>query len=356
MAFIFSFVFLLFYIISIYLIEKKYKHQNLIIIIVCFVLTYCIGIRTGWPDENVYLIAFEQAPSIFHFDITEEPFGYVEKGYYFLASLCKTIIPNSTVYLFLMGGLSMVLLYETLRKYSVIPLLGLCCYISRFLITRDFIQMRSSLAILVIIFASKYIYEKKMWKYFAFLLVAYQFHHLALLGIPLYFINKIHITDKFIVFGLVLALVGSQLFAGPISGYLENYSEDLNYVTYMQGQYVEEALGLKNPMIYFQIVILMMFTFFEPRLYKMSNYYYLYRNGYFYSTFILILFCNYTALSGRTSTIFATYEIFILPMIAKAIPKGLIRYCFYAGFCVVLTYFLYSKYSSAMAMMSLTVN
>ena len=249
-----------------------------------------------------------------------------------------------------MGGLSMYLLYKGLTKYCAIPLIGLCDYIGRFLLNRDFTQMRSSLAILLIILAIKFIYDRKLVAYMLVILLAYQFHHLALLGIPLYFLFKVRINKSAIIGGLLLTMLLSQVAAGSISGTVENYSQNLNYDTYVQDDYVEQALGLRNPMIYFQIGVLMLYSFMEPVLARQNQYYYLFRWAYFYSTLILIFFCNYTALSGRTSTVFATCEMFILPSIALGLGKRN-RLLFYVGTGLVLSYFFWNKYNSAMMMM-----
>ena len=72
--------------------------------------------------------------------------------------------------------------------------------------------------------------------------------------------------------------------------------------------------------------------------------------AYLYSTLTLILFCNYTALSGRTSTMFATVEMFILPFIGQSISKKYrVIYYFVLGF--VFIYFFVSKYQAAITMM-----
>lgn len=357
MTFIVLLSFMIFFFVSILVTEGKIKDRygNIIFLFSFVVLAFLIGFRDGWPDENVYIEGFMRAPKIWEIKVYDEPFGYVEKGYLYLASLVKSFNDDFRIYLLTMGGISMYLLYKSLYKFCIYPILGLCDYIARFLLNRDFTQMRSSLAILLIILATKFIFEKKVWKYLLVVLLAYQFHHMSLLAIPMYFLCQIKIGHRQIIIWIILAFVLSQTLAGSISNFVDSWSEDLQYQTYIQGDYIEEALGLRNPMIYFQIIILMTFTFMEGK-FKKDNLYYIFRTGYFYSTFILIFFCNYTALSGRTSTLFATFEMFMFPMITKAIPKGMIRYCCYAGFCVVLTYFLYSKYSSAMAMMSFVIN
>ena len=59
----------------------------------------------------------------------------------------------------------------------------------------------------------------------------------------------------------------------------------------------------------------------EKKLAPMSKYYYIFRDGYFMGTVILIVLCQYAVLSARVSTIFATFEVFMIPMIIKGLPK-----------------------------------
>lgn len=341
------------YLVILFLVENgtKPRIQRGILVLFCFALTIIIGLRTGWPDEAVYIAAFNQVPTIFDFSFSENPFGYDERGYYFLASIVKTVTTNSVVYLTVMGGLSMYLLYRSLEKFCLVPLIGFCDYAARFLLNRDFIQIRSSLAILLIVLGVKYIYERNAVKFFLIVALAYSFHHMALLAVPMYFLNMIKIRKQHIVVGLILAMIVSQILAPFISGFVEEWSADLQYTTYVQGNYVSEALGLRNPMIYFQMAILLWFTFAEESL-KKYKYYYLFRTGYFYSTIILIVFCNYTALSGRTSTLFATLEMFIIPMIAFSWRRRF-RIVYYLGVGLVLSYFFMLKYSEAMSIMGM---
>lgn len=343
--------FLVFYVFALYVITKKETTQKAILIATLIILTCLIGSRDGWPDEKVYQIAFSEAPRPWDFiSKNVESYGYVEKGYLFLASLVKLVLNDSRFYLFCMGGLSMYLLYKGLTAYCAIPLVGLCDYVGRFLLNRDFQQMRSSLAILLLILAIKLIHDRKLVAYMLVVLLAYQFHHLSLIGIPLYFLYKVRIGPISIIFSLVMAMLLSQLIAGSISDIVDDYSQDLNYDTYVQDEYVEQALGLRNPMIYFQIAILMVYTFMEPILASKDKFYHLMRWAYFYSTLILIFFCNYTALSGRTSTVFATCEMFMLPSIAMGLGKEK-RFVFYVIVGVILVYFFWSKYRSVMMML-----
>lgn len=343
------YAFIVFYILCAILTLKRYKYDKIILIIILCVLTFMIGIRNDWPDERVYQVAFDQAPYPWQ-AWSVEPFGYAEHGYLFIASVIKLIFNSSRFYLLVMGAISMYLLYKNLQKYCIIPLIGLCDYIARFLLNRDFIQMRSSLVILMILLSLDLIREKKLWLYLGVIFIGYQCHHMALLGLPLYFLGQIKIKKVHIIIGIILTVVLSQTLAGAISETVDAYSEDLQYETYTEGDYTE-GKGLANPMIYFQIFILLVFTFYESVLKKKYNDYYLMRTAYFYSTLILIFFGNYTALASRTSTMFATVEMFILPWIAAALskPKQII---YYIALGFIFIYFFNAKYSDARRLMN----
>ena len=336
------------------LIQKK-SNKKLILIISLIIITLLIALRQNFPDQGAYEDAFIVSPPITSFSTENIEIGYAETGYLFLASIIKAIMNNVTFYLFMMGALSMFLLYKSLNTYCILPLIGLANYVGRFLINRDFIQMRSSLAILLIIFASKYLLKKQYIKYLLVILLAYQFHHLAFIAIPFIFIYRYQPSNKIIIISLIIAAVLSQFAMQSISSIVESWSQDLNYEAYTQQDYVASALGLKNPMIYWQVFILGLFILKEKEISQQTSYYHFFKSGYFYSTLILILFCNYTALSGRTSTLFATFEIFIIPLIIynyKGIPKIL----FSILFSIMISYFFYTKYTETMRMIMESYN
>ena len=328
------------------LIQRK-REKKLILGIALISITIFIALRKNFPDQDSYEYAFNLVPSFLEISAKDTPVGYVELGYWYLASFIKMIANNTTFYLLAMGALSMFLLYKTLNTYCILPLIGLANYMGRFLINRDFIQIRSSLAILLIIFASKYLLKHQYIKYLFVILLAYQFHHMAFIALPFIFIYKYHPSNKAIIISLIVAAVLSQFAMQSISSVVDSWSQDLNYETYTQREYVEQALGLRNPMIYWQIFILFLFLLREKEISPQTPFYHMFRSGYFYSTLILILFCNYTALSGRTSTLFATFEIFMIPLIIHS-SKGVSKISLSILFSIMFNYFFYTKYTETM--------
>ena len=295
---------------------KSNKYSTSVLIISLTVLAWGIGWRSlNWADSGVYMISFrDYTHDIFNYDISEKPWGYSEKGFYFLGVLIKTFTNDYQIYFLFVGALSMFFLYKGLQRYSILPLIGLCAYIARFFMGRNLVQIRSGLAYVIIIWGIKYIQEKNFWKYLLVVFIASLFHTSAWIALPLYFFsNWININKTIVVVGLIIAFILGGFFQTPISTFVTDNASDLSITTYTQGSFVSNAKGLGNPMIYFQTFLLLAYTFLEDRIKPVTQYYQIIRDGYFYSTLILIIFCSFTALSGRTSTMFATLEIAIIP-------------------------------------------
>src|SRR5574344_826989 len=339
------FLFIILYILLLSESNKSVKHQKSVLIFACVAFTLAVGFRAiyHWPDTPVYIEAYKWAPTLSELSPIDTPYGYAEYGYYLICVILKTVGLSERMYLVAMAGISMFLLYKVLGKYGTLPLIGVADYTARFMMNRDCVQMRSSLCILLIIWGLKFVRDRKMWYYFAVILLAYQFHHMALIGLPFYFFCNFKFTNKQIYILLIFAFAFAAFGSGAISGWAEANSEDLNYDTYVDEEYRRQDadLGLMNPMIYFQVVILLMFNTLEYKL-KSHPYYYIFRNGYLYSTLILIVFCQFTALSGRTSTMFATCEMFMLPMMVQTYPQEK-RAKFFVILGLVFVYFFSSK-------------
>ena len=247
-----------------------------------------------------------------------EPYGYREKGFYFLQVVIKTLIDNVTVFFLFISALSFYFLYKDIKQFSIFPLIGLCAYIARFIIGRNFVQMRAGLAYAILMLSIKYIFEKDWKRYFLIVFIAWLFHRSCIVAIPLYFVcNWIHVKKWHVYVALAFSFLIGIFGQGYVHLIVEDNAGDLNigdrYVDAGGEKAQLSGLGIRNPMIYFQCFILLMYTFLEKRLAPLNKYYYILRNAYLYSTMILICFCTYKVLSARTSSMYATLEFAIIP-------------------------------------------
>lgn len=317
-------LYILFYLFALYAENLTVRNRKYWLMAICLILTYLAGVRDmSWSDTDVYVYGFNHyTPSIGELTQFSQPFGYSEMGFYYIGVVVKTLTSNVTIYLFVVAALSMFFLYKAFNKYCYYPILGVCAYISRFYLARNFVQIRAGLSYAIILVAVQYITERDWKRYFAWVFFAYMFHHSALLAVPLYFLCMINIKKWHIVIGIVISFIIAAFYSNVVRSLVADSVSDLDVATtYITEQYQREW-GLSNPMIYFQTFLLFVYTFTEDRMRLTTTHYITIRNAYFYSTFILITFSCYTALSGRTSSLFATLEMVIIPSIAYSFAKN----------------------------------
>lgn len=335
--------FALFYIFTIWSTGISAIRQHKLLIATCVIFTFVIGLRNPaiWDDTGVYVYSFQHSPDIFHF-LEGKPYGFAEYGIYLVGCLLKLFTSSYELYLTVIAGIAMYLLYKSLDKFCVFPLLGFCDYLARYMMNRDFMQIRSSICILIIICALPLVKNRKFLKFMLVVWGAYFVHHMSLIAIPFYFLYNV----KFKRYQIALLLIGAFAFAAFGSGYISDWavanSGDLDYSTYVTDEYRNESVeqGLRNPLIYIQLFIFVLFLLMENSL-KRYPYYILFKNGYLYATIILIIFSQYTALAQRTSAMFSTLECFMIPLMLLGIKKKYWNFYFFGlGIMLIVVFYL----------------
>ena len=338
------FFYVAFYLFALYAEGLQARNKRYWLMAICIVLAFLAGTRDyTWADTEVYVMSFQDyTPTLSDLTQYSQPFGYAEMGFYYIGVVVKTFTSNVTIYLLVVALLSFFFLYKAYDKYCLYPIFGVCAYISRFYLARNFIQIRAGLSYAIILMAVQYITKRDWKRYFAWVFVAYLFHHSALIAVPLYFLCMLDIKKKHIVMGLGVAFVIAAFFSNVVRSMVADNASDLNVDTYVTEDY-QRDWGLANPMIYFQTFLLLVYTFTEDRMKLTTSHYLTIRNAYFYSTLILITLSCYTALSGRVSSIFATLEMVIIPSIAYSFLKR-DRWIAYLGMGAALTAIFYLNY------------
>lgn len=336
-------LYIFFYLFALFAEQLKEVDKRNVLIVSCVVLTFLAGFRNPdhWADTDVYVDSFlDYTNPIYEWSQADLPHGYSEYGFYFLGVIFKTFSSDVTAYLTFIAALSFIFMYKNFRRYCYYPLFGVCAYIARFYTARNFIQIRAGLSYAIILWAVQYVTKRDWKRYFFWVFIAYQFHHSALLAVPLYFLCMVRIKKWHIVFGIALAFVLGGVFTGQIRALVAEYANDVESVsTYVTSSYQREW-GLTNPVIYFQLAILYVYTRYEDKLKSTSEDYYTMRTAYFYSTFMLISLSMYTALSGRTSSMYSTLEMAIIPTIINTFYKNT-RWIAYIGMGVMLSAIFY---------------
>lgn len=339
------FLYIVFYLFALYGEGLQPRNKRYWLMAICIVLAFLAGIRepSKWADTGVYVSSFlDYTPKFSDLTPYSQPYGYAEMGFYYIGVVVKTFTSNEVVYLLVIALLSFFFLYKAFDKYCFYPLFGVCAYISRFYLARNFMQIRAGLSYAIILMAVQYITNKDWKRYFAWVFIAYLFHHSAIIAVPLYFLCMINIKKWHIVIGVCIAFMIAAFYSNVVRSLVADSSSDLSVETYVTEEY-QRDWGLSNPMIYFQTFLLMVYTFTDNRMRLTTPHYLTIRNAYFYSTLILITLSCYTALSGRTSSMFATLEMVIVPSIAYSFMKK-DRWIAYLGMGSALTAIFYLNY------------
>ncbi len=345
-------LFFIFYMIAVSFETKGIKNRNQILALACVIFAIMAGFRDYyfWPDALVYAWSFQfHTSTLADFSFSDTPHGYSEFGFYFLQVIVRTFTDNPTVFFVLLSGVTFYFLYKDFKQYSIFPLIGLFAYISRFYFGRHFMQIRAGIAYAILMLSIKYIFEKDWKRYFFIVFIAWMLHRSAILAIPLYFVcNWVKVKKWHVYLALFFSFLVGIFGQGVVHSLVEDNASDLNVgVRYTDagGEKAQlQGLGMRNPMIYFQCLILLLYTFLEKRLAPINKYYYIIRNAYLYSTMILICFCTYKVLSARSSSMYATLEFAIIPsLIYMFNKKNRIFAFFVTGIILAAIFYMYTK-------------
>ena len=243
------FFYVLFYLFAIYAESLNRRYKQYWLMAVCVVLAYLAGTRDlSWADTITYADSFRlYTPKLADLTMFSQPYGYAEMGFYYIGVVVKSFTTSLTIYFLVIASMSFFFLYKAFDKYCLYPLFGVCAYISRFYLARNFIQIRAGLSYAIILMAVQYITTKDWKRYFAWVFVAYLFHHSALIAVPVYFLCMLNIKKKHIVLGLVIAFIIAGFYSGFVRSLVADNASDLSVDTYIDDFYQREW-GLSNPM------------------------------------------------------------------------------------------------------------
>ena len=305
--------------------KDRIKDSHYCLLFFCLILAFLSGFRSEkWPDTPQYIYAFvHEIKPIFDFATFSDVTVYAEPGFALLSSLIKTIYPSVIFYFIIIAILTMGLLYKSLVKFCALPLLGLSVYLSRFFISRNMMQIRAALAIAILLFAIQYIKSREFRKFMFIVIGSAMIHYSTVVAIPLYWLYKIKLSQKkcFFILGVCIAVIGIA------SEIIKEQIVQLNYLIGMNNTYIggdesySEGLGIANPMIYYQCLVLYLWYRIPPNYQRNIEFYHVFKICYFYSTMTLIVLSPFLVLAGRLSTVFATLEILMIPCLLLVYSK-----------------------------------
>jgi len=113
-----------------------------------------------------------------------------EYGYLLLNKLFKYVFDNYYVMQFAVTMFVGISTYRLYKRYSEYPIVSLSLFVWMLFYTILMAQVRQSIALAIIIFATPYIFDRKPLRFLIAIIAASFFHISAVVAIPLYFLYK----------------------------------------------------------------------------------------------------------------------------------------------------------------------
>lgn len=327
------------YILIILLLQFDFSYQEKRITVLywlAFLMIIFIGFRgeAGTDSPNYIDFFNEGTDTVWEWKGLEK--GYDEYGFYYLSVILKSIYDNINFYFLAISCITVTFLVKSLKDYCLFPLLGFCIYYARFLCFRDMNQIRQALAIVIVIYALRFLIENRKRYFVLWALFASTFHYSIGVVTPFIWLFRKRLTlKKALLFLAVSGLIG--YLGGLLLKIILINIGSIMLLTYVGS----DDLGILNPVIYYQSVWCLLFFFYEKKISLVQKGYYVIRNAYLYSTILLLLTCNLGVIGGRLATIFATCEIFVIPSLVYVIRP---RLAGYLGLLIVISLFFYLNY------------
>jgi hypothetical protein len=313
-------------IISMFKIEKN--SEKVILISLIMLMIMLAGFR------NISSIGYDTAGHLNYFLQSSSTFlsalQFKEPGYGLL-SWGVSIFGGFQLFLIVISILSMLILYKSIRYFSLFPLISLSLYVMSYFAGNNLAKLRQSTAVLILLFSLQYLYKKRILGFFIVVLIAATFHTSALIFLILPLLIKIKLNKNRVI--LIFLFSVFIYFSGlPIIIYREwlpqimnNISFDfLNFqglIDYTDSEYtIRESGGLLG--FLFQILLVIPIVFFYKRIKQITSEKTLFViEVYFWGSIIFITLFDLALLNSRLSMPFLMAGIFAVPNLIALVKK-----------------------------------
>lgn len=181
----------------------KKKNKAIIIIVLAIIVSFVSGIRwqtgTDWIPYYNYFMNNENID-----DFLDNKYNF-EAGYAILNYIIKVTLEGYNFLLFFITLIIVTLKYQTLYKYSLVPLIAIWINFSNF--NGDLFPVRQYIAVAVNFFSIRYIVNRNFYKFVLCVSVASLFHMSAFFFLPAYKIYNLKMNSKVIIYSMIVSVL-----------------------------------------------------------------------------------------------------------------------------------------------------
>lgn len=322
---------------------------NLIVLLLWVVLFKVSGIKnnriilSAFFLELYFILAFRDpsvgadTESYIHlFELTKEysffnfSFSRHEPGYILLNKILGSFVDNHQIFIAIMGFIVLFLFFRVIYNESKIQWLSVFLFITLGFYTYTFSLFRLIIAMSLVFTSYQFIIRNEAKKFFITIIIASLFHISALVFLPVYFLRRININFKMIIF-YSLSATFIVLFSGRINKFILESGSSIEYNIKSGGgfSYLFLLLGILLISLYFKRSLLSE----EPNA-----------NVLFHILFMGILFQLLAldfGLINRVARYFFLFLIILIPNIISLIREKKLRIFAVYALCSLAPIFYY---------------
>lgn len=284
-------------------------------------------------DYNSYAQVFTLYNQYAILDIFKVEF-YQEKGYVFLNLLIGLFTEDPTFLFMIVTFIILTCFYSQFKRHSPYIWLSVLMFVNIGAYYTSFNIMRHILAVAITFAGAKYLYERKMIKYFLVVFVASLFHKTSLIMIIFYFILNLKLKPKNIVI-LFFASVLSYFYLGHLMAFIQRFF----YTGYNYG--MGEA-SINNIILPFSLLIFSLFH--RKKIDFDNNMYRIWMNAViFYALFSA--FGLSIQMLQRFAEYFAPFLLLLIPLIVSKMKFDYLKLIQLSTLVLLLVLYSYIVYS-----------
>src|SRR5690625_103223 len=294
---------------------------NYTYIIPSFVAVFFVSAFRGdfMTDYVNYRNRFNSLLSIDFFDLFKYEHN-IEFGYVLLNGFIQLFTDNS-LYLFVITTIIiLVCFYHQFSKYSTKIWLSLLMFITVGSYYASFNITRQIMVAAILFAGSKFLYERKLFKYILVVIVAFMFHKSALIMIPFYFILNFRINFR----NLFLFFATSTILVFFFDGFLD-IVQNFVYDNYTEDSYGMTGQSVANVVLPVSFLIFSLFNI--KKLDTNNSMHRIWINAVFFYALFNVLALQ-VEMVERIGRYFAPYALLLIPYLFSKMKNKHLRFIY----------------------------
>lgn len=293
----FYYIVLLFIVLLLEFFDSKVKNNKDLFFKICILIIILFsGLRyyIGWDYKAYY--------DTIAFGIDTNIYSKREWLNYSLINITRNLFWPEFYFMFT-SFVSIFLIGKTIKKYSVDKWMSIYLYLTFPLFFLNSLSViRNFMAIAITVYSTRYIIDRKLFRFIIAIIIAAGFHQSAYIAILLYPIANIKLNKKlYFLFLAIIPLMKNTILAG-MNKILPYYYVYLTETTNKEGRFGVIVI----------LLLLISILMIDKKMIN-DNIYNQFFNFYFMGCLIYAIFFKYGTLGHRLSLYGSIYMIFIIP-------------------------------------------